>query len=332
TYDDVIYCTVCKAQISRTAKTVPALGHDYEETVIAPTCQTPGYSRFTCRRCADSYTGKVVEPIAHTPAAAVRENEKAATCTVAGSYDEVVYCTVCKAEISRQSHSTQALGHQYTQKVYAPKAGALGYTTHSCRVCGNSYNDTYTAQTGKVSGLQCKARSANAETFTWTAVTGVTGYQLQISDGGTQWARAVTSTTTSVKVTSLKAGVAYKFRIRTYITGPDGKNYYGPWTSPALKSPTLPAGTTLSKVTAGSKAFTAAWKKAAYTGYQIQYATNASFSSPKLVTIRSAATLSTTVKSLKAATTYYVRVRTYKTIDGTHYMSAWSSAVKVKTK
>ncbi|MBR0413953.1 MAG: leucine-rich repeat protein [Clostridia bacterium] len=331
-YDEVTYCTVCKAEVSRTAKSVPALGHAYEETVIAPTCQTPGYSRFTCQRCGDSYTGKIVEPIAHTPAAAIKENEKAATCTEAGSFDEVVYCTVCKAEISRQSHSTEALGHQYVQKVYAPKAGALGYTMHTSNASGSSYKDTYTAQTGKVSGLQCKARSATAETFTWTAVAGVTGYQLQISDGGTQWARAVTSKTTSVKVTSLNAGVAYKFRIRTYITGPDGKNYFGPWTSPALKSPTLPAGTTLSKVTAGSKAFTAQWKKAAYTGYQIQYATNASFSSPKLVTIRSAATLSTTVKSLKAATTYYVRVRTYKTIDGTHYMSAWSSAVKIKTK
>lgn len=45
----------------------------------------------------------VVIPAAeHTPAEAVRENEVAATCCAAGSYDEVIYCSVCHEEVSRE--------------------------------------------------------------------------------------------------------------------------------------------------------------------------------------------------------------------------------------
>lgn len=44
----------------------------------------------------------------HTPGAPVREKEVPATCTKDGSYDEVVYCTVCKAEISRVSKTIPA--------------------------------------------------------------------------------------------------------------------------------------------------------------------------------------------------------------------------------
>ena len=44
----------------------------------------------------------------HTPGAAVIENEVASTCKTAGGYDEVVYCTQCPYEISR-NHVTLAL-------------------------------------------------------------------------------------------------------------------------------------------------------------------------------------------------------------------------------
>lgn len=43
-------------------------------------------------------------------------------------------------------------------------------------------------------------------------------------------------------------------------------------------------------------------------------------------------TTKATIKSLKAKKTYYVRVRTYKNVDGKKYYSAWSSAKSKKTK
>jgi len=46
---------------------------------------------------------------AHTPGDVVKEKEVAAKVGEAGSYDEVVYCTVCKAEISRKTVKTDPL-------------------------------------------------------------------------------------------------------------------------------------------------------------------------------------------------------------------------------
>ena len=96
-----------------------------------------------------------------------------------------------------------------------------------------------------------------------------------------------------------------------------------------------PKGTVLSKVTAGKKAFTAKWKKQATqtTGYQVQYSTNAKFKSGnKTVTVKKNKTTSTAVKKLKAKKKYYVRIRTYKTVKGKQFVSAWSKAKTVTTK
>ena len=46
----------------------------------------------------------------HTPAEAVRENEVAPTCDKAGSYEKVVYCSECGAEISRETVAIPSTG------------------------------------------------------------------------------------------------------------------------------------------------------------------------------------------------------------------------------
>ena len=54
-----------------------------------------------------------LEECEHVPGEAVVENEVAADCTTAGSYDSVVYCTVCGEEISRETVTVPALGHDF---------------------------------------------------------------------------------------------------------------------------------------------------------------------------------------------------------------------------
>ena len=95
-----------------------------------------------------------------------------------------------------------------------------------------------------------------------------------------------------------------------------------------------PKGTSLSSVKAATKGFKATWKKQATqtTGYQIQYSTSKSFKSAKTVTVSSTKTTSKSVSKLSAKKTYYVRVRTYKTVGKTKLYSSWSSAKTVKTK
>lgn len=49
----------------------------------------------------------------HTAAKAIKENEVAATCEKAGSYDEVVYCSECREELSRTAKNVNKLSHSY---------------------------------------------------------------------------------------------------------------------------------------------------------------------------------------------------------------------------
>ena len=97
----------------------------------------------------------------------------------------------------------------------------------------------------------------------------------------------------------------------------------------------VPKGTTISGVTAAVKGLTAKWNKqtAQTSGYQIQYSTSKTFASgnnSKLVSGNAKTSLKIT--GLKAKTTYYVRIRTYKTVNGTKYYSSWSGAKAIKTK
>jgi len=96
----------------------------------------------------------------------------------------------------------------------------------------------------------------------------------------------------------------------------------------------VPKGTSVSKVTAAKKSLKVKLKKqtSQTTGYQIQYSTSKKFTSAKTVTVKSSKTTSATIKSLKAKKTYYVRVRTFKTVKGTKYYSSWSSYKSKKTK
>ncbi|MBR5294377.1 MAG: discoidin domain-containing protein, partial [Oscillospiraceae bacterium] len=75
------------------------------------TCTEEGSKERVCE-CGEKET-EVIAALGHSAAEAVKENEKAPTCTEAGSYDSVVYCTECDAEISRETVTVDALGHDF---------------------------------------------------------------------------------------------------------------------------------------------------------------------------------------------------------------------------
>ena len=95
-----------------------------------------------------------------------------------------------------------------------------------------------------------------------------------------------------------------------------------------------PVKTSITKLTAAKKALTVSISKKSsqVTGYEIQYATNKKFSKAKTRTVKSYKTTKVTIKKLSAKKTYYVRVRTYKTVGKTKYYSGWSTVKKIKTK
>ena len=186
-YDTVVYCTVCEKELSRKTTTVNALGHawgewiedapateetdgakhrvcgtcgeveegvipsiehvhSYTPTVTDPTCTEQGYTTHTCR-CGDTKVDTYVDALGHTEGEEVVENKVDATCTEDGSYDAVVYCSVCETELSRVTRTIDATGHDYDETVTDPTCEAKGYTTYTCE-CGHSYTDNEVAALG----------------------------------------------------------------------------------------------------------------------------------------------------------------------------------------
>ena len=101
-----------------------------------------------------------------------------------------------------------------------------------------------------------------------------------------------------------------------------------------------PKGTRLFRVTKAKKAARVKWKKqtakmsaSRITGYQIQLATNSKFTrNKKTVNRKGWSKTSKKVTGLKSGKKYYVRVRTYKTVRGVRYYSAWSKVKTVKIR
>ena len=179
-YDEVVKCAVCGTELSRTTKTTPALGHNYGEwtETKAPTCTEKGSETRTCSRCGETETREVaalghalvhheaksatctaigwdaydtcsrcdyttyveIAATGHTEGEAKIENNVDATCTTAGSFDEVVYCTVCGAELHREHKTSEALGHAFGEwtETKAPTCTEKGTETRTCSRCGET--------------------------------------------------------------------------------------------------------------------------------------------------------------------------------------------------
>ena len=124
-----------------------------DEETVAPTCEEMGTTTYTAtfgNELFATQTKDVVDVPAngHTPDSIVFENSVAATCTMVGTYDSVVYCTVCQAEQFREEKEVAALGHTYSSAVTAPTCTEVGYTTHVCSVCDYTYNSDTIAANG----------------------------------------------------------------------------------------------------------------------------------------------------------------------------------------
>ena len=125
--------------------TVPAAatGHSFTTKASSSkatdaTCTAAATYYVQCDNCdvvSDSVTVPVGDANGHAPAAAVEENRVEATCTAAGSYDEVVYCSACKAEISRTQKTIDKLPHDFGHN--------LEYCANGCGTKNPNYVPPY---------------------------------------------------------------------------------------------------------------------------------------------------------------------------------------------
>ena len=162
-YDSVIYCSECKAEVSRKTKIIDKLGHDYatEWTVdVEPTCTATGSKSHHCSRCDDKADVTEISTLGHDYVAVVTEP----TCTEKGYTTHT--CSRCNdtytdSETKAFGHTAGAeadclndqictvcgevlvekLGHDYKVVITDPTCTTEGYTTHTCSRCSDTYTD-----------------------------------------------------------------------------------------------------------------------------------------------------------------------------------------------
>ena len=305
-------CTRCGDTYTEVIK---AKGHVYKRTVVAAGCETDGYTLVECMECHDSFKEGYVGAKGHT---IVTDKAVAATCTTAGK-TEGSHCSVCGKVIKAQTE-IKAKGHVagdwITDKAAA--VGVKGRKHRSCMVCGA------VVESADIPALSPKSISSAS-------------VSLSIATYSFDGKFKTPSVTVKLGSTALRKGIDYVVSYRNnknvgkatvVITGKG--LYAGTITRTFVINP---AKQEIQKLTAKSKGFYIDYAaKGHATGYEIQYATNSSFSGAKKTVITSNKTDKVTVSKLSGNKKYYVRVRTYTTVNGIKYYGAWSAVKTVTTK
>ena len=130
--------TCTEPQVCEKCGTVLELptGHHYDSEIVEPTCTAMGYTVYTCRDCADSYTGDYTDKADHDYNTVLT----APTCTQHGY--TTYSCKNCDDEYI--SDYTEKLAHNYTETVTNPTCTTMGYSTYTCVDCGDNYVGNYT--------------------------------------------------------------------------------------------------------------------------------------------------------------------------------------------
>lgn len=255
------------------------------------------------------WEGTKPECTVHVP---VTDKAVASTCTATG-LTEGSHCEVC-GKVLKERQIVAKLPHSYGTNTVRATMSANGSVTKKCASCGLVASKTTVY---KISSVKLSTTG-----YTYNGKVKTPAVTVKDSKGST----LKKDTDYTAKYASGRKSVG-TYKVTVTFKG----KYSG---SKVLTFKINPGGTAISKIAAKPKGFTAAWAKQATqtTGYQLQYSASSSFSSPKTVTVSKNTTVSKTVTGLQESKKYYVRVRTYKTVNDVKYYSAWSEAKTVTTQ
>lgn len=174
---DAYVCSYCLEE--KKENVIPATGHDYITTIVAPTETEKGYTEFVCTHCGnafiDNYTAfSEDDSVAEHAHSYDIPYEVAATCTATGESGYECACglrdsdiviipsighdyqsnhlsctesgtvlTVCSNCGDSYSHEKAAYDHYYEGVVVEASDLEEGYTQYTCKHCGETYRDEY---------------------------------------------------------------------------------------------------------------------------------------------------------------------------------------------
>ena len=180
--------------------------------------------------------------------------------------------------------------------------------------------------TSKITATQ----TTTTVTLKWNKVTGADGYRVYKYNSKTKkYEKLKDVTKTTLKISKLKAGTIYKYKVRAY-TKDDG-TIWGDY-SKVFETATKCKTPKITKLTTTKGKATVKWSNVSgESGYQVYYSTKKD-SGYKKVKSYKVNVVKGSKSKLKSGKKYYFKVRAYKkTASGTVY-SAWSAVKSVKIK
>ena len=345
---------ICSGCGEKRLEPIPATGHKYGEwkETKAATCTATGTMTRTCSVCKN-IENKTIKAKGHTE---VADSAVAATCTTDGK-TAGSHCSVCGTVIKAQT-VIKATGHKYGSWTVTKAATCTeaGSQKRSCTVCGNTETQTIKATGHKASGWMIDKQPDIGVKGSKHKECTVCGKVLQTAEIPALGAKDISGAKVTVASKVTFTGTSRKPAVTVILSGKElvkntdytvkysnnkaigkatvtitGKGKYTGVIKKTFKI--VPMKQVITSVTAKTKAFAVKWTKDLNVhGYQVKYSTKSNFSGGKSVYVKKNTTVSKTFTGLTAKKTYYVKVRSYKTVNGTKYYSSWSSAKKVKTK
>ena len=349
-------CTRCATQ--KIEKLAP-MEHDWNEGVVTvpPTADKEGTRTYTCKNC-QRIREESIPPLGQEPEEKELElgrvhSYKNTTKGLKFSWDKVAgadgydlyrreidldkmiqneeYVTTVTGDTTSYTDNGVKNGYMVIYFAMPYRQNADG--TYSQADCVSSYYYYLKRPTQKA--------VVSAETgmiVSWGKNTKADGYMIYRSVDGGSYKKVKTikkNSTVTWTDTNLTNGSVYKYKVYAYAQfawDDIGTQTYKSYGSAVKTTAFLSRGSITSVSNSASKAMTVKWKKnSSANGYEIQYSLKSDFSSGlKTKTITKKSTISSKITGLTKGRTYYVRVRSYKTVDGTKYYGTWSLKKSVK--
>ena len=304
-------CTRCDATET---EVIPATGHKYVDTVIKPTYTEKGYTIHKCLRCDSSYKDSYTDVLVLAKISGLRTVSRTDTTAnlswnknpdadgyIIEQYSGSRWMMIGKiTRNSTVSFTAKTLAAGSTNKL---RARAYKGTAYSAYI----YLNINTVPSA-ITGFTLKSATSSTLNVAWNRNISGDGYILERSEG-TKWvsvAKVTNHATLNSTVKSLKAGTAYKFRIRAYKSF-GSVTFYSSYTY--LTAVTKPAAMSGVKVKSKTNnTVVLQWNKNTSADcYYVEQYKGSKWT--QMAKINSNGVTSFTVRGLSASTTYKFRVK-----------------------
>ncbi len=181
-----------------------------------------------------------------------------------------------------------------------------------CKEEGLKYHTI--ANPSAIKNLSNKTSTTKTVTLSWNKSYNATKYVVdRYNSAQKKWIRVGETKNFQIDAEG-KNGCKHCFRVRAYNDIGNGKRLYNSYAK--IEVGVRPIATKVLALSSKKNSVSAKWEKQATrtSGYEIEYSTNSNFKNSKKILVSNVKSTYKTINNLKSKTTYYVRVRTYKTM------------------